>query len=430
MSGPERARGAVASLQAAAYRGAAAWVLLYHRVAAGLGDEPRRTRYSERLGRWAGFEASAGPLVWVHAASVGEVAVAAVLIGGLRRTRSGLRVLLTCNTATGRAAAQTAGADETRYLPLDHPRIVRAVIERVCPKLFIFVETEIWPHLLAELGRRGIPKVMVNARISERSYLRYLRVRAMLRGALGGVELFCVRDPESAARLERLGAPAPRLLTTGDMKFDAIEEAGSEDLLGPLAGGDAVVVAASTREGEEALLLEAFAPLADQGLRLVLAPRHPERARAVSRLAIERGLRVLAWSTAVGTGEQPVSQWQVLVVDSVGQLRGFMKAARGVFVGGTLVPVGGHNLLEPASFGVPVAVGPHLANVRSQAASLAANDALSVVDGPEALSALWVDWLARPEMARANGRRALEAVEQGRGALERTLEALTPYLGA
>lgn len=430
-----------AGLEAGIYRMAAAAVLLYHRavLAMGLADEATRSRYRERLGIWANFDRSeaktgTGPVIWMHAASVGEVVVATVLVAGLRRTCPTARILLTCNTATGREAAASVGADELRYFPVDHPRVVSSVVDMVGPALFIFVETEIWPTLLTELEKRGVPTAMVNARISERSYPRYRLARALLGRVLAGVDLFCVRDRDSFERLAGLGAPSSRTHLTGELKFDVFAGGGlaatTEDLLGPLMAGQPAVVAASTREGEEELVLEAFSCVLATGraLRLVLAPRHAERSGEVARLAAQLGLSVLLWTQAREAHPADRSAWEVLVVDSVGELRGFMKSALGVFVGGTLVPVGGHNLLEPAAFALPVAAGPYLANVAYQAGPLRDNQALASVEDAEALSRVWLDWLDRPEAAQAAGQRALEVVERGRGALARTLAALEPYL--
>ncbi len=431
MSGSPGPTGRGARVQLLLYRLAAALVVLYHRAALPLVGDSKRSRYAERLGLWDGPRPDGGSVIWIHAASVGEVAVASVLVAGLRGLRPQSRILLTCNTATGRSAAASAGADELRYFPIDHPAVVASVLDRVAPALFIFIETEIWPALLAELERRALPAVMVNARVSERSYPRYLRVRALVGRVLGGVRLFCVRDRESLERLTALGAEPGRTCLTGDLKFDSVPPAAGADLLGPLTEDEPAVVAASTREGEEEVLLEALEQVHGAGrrLRLVLAPRHPERSATVTRLASERGLAVLRWSEVPEAGGQDRPAWDVLVLDSVGQLRSFMRGAVGVFVGGTLVPVGGHNLLEPASFGVAVASGPHLANVNSQARALADNDALVRVDDAAGLARLWSDWLDRPGAAREAGRRALDVVEAGRGALARTLKALEPYLG-
>lgn len=390
----------------------------------------RRPVLDERLGRWSGPISAGRDVVWLHAASVGEVGVARVLVERLRRERPTAHLLLTCNTPTGRAAALEAGVDEVRYFPLDHPAVVAGVVARAEPSLFVFVETEIWPALLLELAARGVATVMVNACVSARSFSRYRRVRALIGAALGGVSLVCGRDEESLQRLLSLGVDPARALVVGDLKFDGVgpdEVEGAGDLLAGLTGADAVLLAASTHAGEDEQVLAAFDRVcAEHGAsRLVLAPRHPQRSAAVLELARSGSRTAVAWSELARSRS---ADWRVLVVDSTGELRGFMRSSVGAFVGGTLVDVGGHSLVEPSAFGLPTVAGPHLGGVADQADGLRACDALTVVDDAEGLAGCWQRWLADAPAAAAAGRRARAFVEGHRGALDRTLDAMRPLL--
>ena len=386
-----------------------------------------RQTLGERLGHWQP-PATRGPVVWLHAASVGEVRIAGALARELKKRREDLVLVLSCNTATGRLAAEAFELDRIFYLPLDHPRVVGMVLDRLKPVLFVFVETEIWPTLLSELARRSVASVLVNARISSRSFPVYRRVRAVVAPVLASVSLVLARDEESASRLLELGLPASRMKVSGDIKFDSLSAADvrdTRDLLEPYALAEAVLLAASTRDGEEAAVVGAYVRVLDDhpGTRLVVAPRHPERVGAVESEARQKDLRCVRWSRA-----QPGQDWDVLIVDSVGQLRGFMKASLGCFVGGTISRIGGHNLLEPAAFGLPVVCGPHLDNVRDQAELLERAGALILVTDPADLARVWSGWLADPDGARASGARGQGVVATSSGALASTAAAVVELL--
>jgi 3-deoxy-D-manno-octulosonic-acid transferase len=354
------------------------------------------------------------------------VLAAAPLIARIRRACPPARLVLTCQTEAGCAAGRGTAADDTRFFPVDTRATVDRVINLLDPRVFVFVETELWPSLLLHLAERDVPAVMVNASVSQRSYSRYRRVRSLMSAALGTVAAVCARDQVSRERLVSLGADAARARVTGDLKMDAL----SADAVGAtpdlLAEVDApVLVAASTHEGEEEAVLDAFTSVRARhaGVRLVLAPRHVDRAPVAIRLARDRSLAV-----AVRSAPPLRSAWDVLVIDTTGELRGFMKKAYAVFVGGSFDTVGGHNLLEPAAFGAPVATGPGLDGVREQADLLASADALAIVGDAEALAERWSAWLDDPQAARGYGLRALGVVRAHAGALERTWAALGPLL--
>jgi 3-deoxy-D-manno-octulosonic-acid transferase len=437
-----RAAGAVVR-----FRGAAAVELTVYRVAGMLArivvillragaaaESVRWVSLGERLGRWVPRPdrpaSDERATVWIHAASVGEVMVAGPLVAALRAQWPELRLVVTSNTATGRRVAETLGVDEARFLPIDEPRAVAGALESARPDLFVFVETEIWPVLLAELAKRGTPCAMVNARISDRSFPRYRLVASLMRAVLSYVAVACVRDRASYERLVALGVRRERTILAGDLKLDALDAREVErtpDLLADLRGGHPVLLAASTHEGEDEVVLEAFGRVKHRHrtARLVVAPRHPERAAAVEALAVRAGFVASRW-----TRFDAASAWDVLVVDTTGELRGFMPSATGAFVGGSLVDAGGHNVVEPAAFALPVAVGPYLDNVREPAGAMAETGCLRVVHDAAELAGLWGSWLDDAEAARESGRRGRAFVDAHRGALARTLEALVPWLPA
>jgi 3-deoxy-D-manno-octulosonic-acid transferase len=389
----------------------------------------RLIRLGERAGRYDGpaFAAEGGPVIWLHAASVGEVRAAEPLLAALRSRRRDARFILTCQTATGLALAAGLGAHETRYFPLDCRFAVRRFLSRFKPSLFLFVEAEIWPRLLLELSAAGVPSAMVGARVSEASFRRYRRVRGLFEPALATLACVCARDDASLRRLLALGVPPARIHLCGDIKLDALDEAAVERTPNALAGattGIRVLFAVSTHDGEEAILLDAFSRVHREHstARLVLAPRHPRRAEEVCAIAASQG-RVARWSR-----DGRADGWDVLVIDTTGEARTFFPAAECAFVGGTFVEVGGHNLAEPAAFGVPCAVGPHLDAVRHQAELLEAAGALVVVENAEGLARVWSTWLRDSTEAQRIGRAARTAVAAHRGAIGRTVAALEPLL--
>ncbi len=435
---------------------AAAW----YRVCLPFAGGERRRLVAERLGRWPaaavstpasvpapaptpgrralspmlGARAPGAPApervkVWVHAASVGEVAVARPLLRALQA--AGARIILTTNTTTGQAGAVGEGVDEIRYFPVDWPPILKRVFSRAEARLLILVETELWPGLLAGARARGVPVVVINARLSDRSWPRYRRLRAALAPAMVAITAVCAREEVSAGRWRELGVAPGRVTVVGDLKFDALSRAAvaaTPDLLAGLHADAAVLVAASTHDGEEAAVLDALVQVRAAGHRsgLVLAPRHPERADAVEALVRERGLACVRWSRSRGA----VGSFDVLLLDTVGDLRGFLAGARAVFVGGTLVSIGGHNVLEPAAFGAPVLVGPYTANVTDTVVALAQVGALEEVADVDGLARAWAELVADPDEARRRGAAGARLVAGSGGALTRTMAVLRPVLDA
>ena len=383
----------------------------------------------DRMGGAAGrLPAASGPAIWIHAVSVGEAMAARALVAPLKARLPGHRVFLSTTTLTGQAIArEVEGADGVFYAPFDFRRSVRRTLDRLRPALLVLVETEIWPNLIHEARLRGARVAMVNGRISPRSFPRYRRVRALLAPVLAEFDLFLMQGEAHRARLVAMGAPAQRVQVSGNLKYDSLARPDPPPALRRALGQDGaappLLVAGSTMDGEEQAVLSAFAAVRRRhpAARLILAPRRPERFAEAAQAAAAAGLRV-ARRTAL-----PADGWRegdVLVLDTVGELAQVYALADVVFVGGSLVPRGGHNVLEPAVAAKPIVVGPHMENFQEIAAALLAEGGMVQVRDAagltEALSSLFDDAARRGEL----GRRAREVVERNRGALERTVEAL------
>jgi 3-deoxy-D-manno-octulosonic-acid transferase len=332
---------------------------------------------------------------------------------------------MTTVTATGAQLVRDRlpGRATHRYFPVDLPGPVGRAVDTVRPEFCIVMETELWPNFLRALGRRRIPAIVANGRISDRSFRRYRWVRGLMRRVLAEVAVFGMQSDEDARRIIALGAPAARVVVTGNLKTE-LTPAGAGDQGWPrrlgLVPGDLLWVAGSTHRGEEALVLEAFATVraGSPRLRLLVAPRHPERAPEVERLAAERGLDTARRSVLGDDGAAAA----VVVLDTVGELAGLYAFADVVFVGGSLVPAGGHNMLEPALASKPVLFGPHTENFRDSARLLLdAGAAIVATDGPSLareLGRLLDEGALRARMGQAG----FAAVTARRGGVNATLD--------
>jgi 3-deoxy-D-manno-octulosonic-acid transferase len=369
--------------------------------------------------------------LWIHAVSVGEVGVAATLA---RALPPDLPLVITTVTPTGQERARAAFAGRpgaaVAYLPFDLGFAVRRFFDRFHPRALVLIEGDYWPLVLDEARRRGLPVAVANGRVGDRSFGRMLRLRRFLAPLFGHVGRFGVQSAQDRDRLTALGVPAERIAVTGNLKFETPEPQLAPELearVRALAAGRPVLLAGSTMPGEEEQVLDAFERLGGGGRALlVIAPRHPERWDEVDRLLAGRPVPALRRSRL--PEGQETQNAAVLLLDSLGELAGLYRLASAAFIGGTLVPTGGHNPLEPARFGVPTAVGPSMHNFRDMAESFDRARAWRRVADAAELAAAWGGWLDDPAAAREQGERAARLLEENRGALERTRDLLRPLL--
>jgi 3-deoxy-D-manno-octulosonic-acid transferase len=375
---------------------------------------------------------------WVHAVSVGEAIAAGPLVEGLRRLHPELPLVMTTVTSTGAQVVRDrfAGLATHRFFPLDLPSVTRRAVAAINPAFLICMETELWPNTLRTLAARGVPVMIANGRISDRSYRRYRLVRRFMTSVLDDVRVFAMQSDEDARRIIALGAQPERVVVTGNIKVDApvADPAGSVDLwrrLLGLAPGQRVWVAGSTHAGEETLVLDAHrAALAEcPELVLVIAPRHPERTREVLALVERRGwpsVRRSELPAAVTSTDAPVPP--VVILDTIGELAMLYSIADVVFVGGSMVPMGGHNVLEAAQRHKPVLVGPHTGNFREAVGLLEAVGAALVVRDASELSRELRRLLNDQDLRLKLGDAGYEAVASRHGAVRETLDLVGRYL--
>lgn len=389
-----------------------------------------RERWDERRGR-AALPAWVRGGVLIHAASMGELQAALPLVRALRQARPALPLLLTCSspTASARIEALVGEGVHHVYLPFDTPAAVHRFLAAADPRLLVVVETELWPQLLTQAQARGCAVVLASGRLSAASARRYARFGRTTRTLLAALDALLVQDEAARGRFLRLGAAPARLAVTGSLKFDTPLPPDHGERVAALRaalGGRTLWVAASTHEGEEALLLDAAHRLRDAapGLLLVLVPRHPQRFDAVAALLAASGLR---WQRR--SAGQPVdAATEVLLVDAMGELTAWMAIAHAVFMGGSLVPVGGHNPLEAMQFGVPLLAGRERFNFAEAFAALQQVDALRTVADGAQIAAVLADWQREPAAAQAVGARGRALFERSGGACARTLQSLLAVL--
>ena len=398
-----------------------------------------REGLGERLGRVPQALRSAGmqnkPVIWLHAVSVGEVLAISRLVQEIEAAFPAYALLISTTTRTGQELAQARfGVERVFYCPLDLPWAVRAYLKALQPRMLILAETEFWPNLLNGSFRRGLPVAVVNARISDRSWPRYQMLRHLWRPILGRLSRVLAQSDIDAQRLIALGCLPKRVSVSGNLKFDvrAAQVAEATGLLKALGPARRFLVAGSTLEGEESLLLEAWPRLlsAQPDLVMVLAPRHPERFAAVAGLLETSGvswIRRSTWKGKPASSIAPLKPGQVVLLDTIGELASVYAIAAVAFVGGSLVPAGGHNPLEPAQFGVPTVIGPHYANFRAITEDLRAHDAIRIAPQDD-LAAVLIDLLSHREDAQKMGERSRQVFEQQAGATARSIDALREIL--
>jgi 3-deoxy-D-manno-octulosonic-acid transferase len=397
----------------------------------------RYEKYLGSLGQRLGylpisFNVDGEQSIWIHAVSVGEALTVRALAEDLKARYPRLRLFLSTTTIAGQQVARRSLqhiVDAVFYFPFDWTFTSRRTLTLVNPRLFIMMETEIWPNLLRLCRRRGVKTVLVNGRISSRSYPRYRLIRPFFRRVLDDVDRFCMQSEESARRLIDLGADPSRVTVTGSLKFDSLEIPMPTSHGRPrdrvlrffrISANRPVIVAGSTMRGEEAAILRAFARVKTTmvSAMLVLAPRQPERFGEVERLAREAGF------VATRRSELPIDaepRADVVVLDTIGELAQLYQLATAVFVGGSLVDHGGHNILEPAIFGKPIVFGPHMQNFTEIAEAFVTNGAAVQLETERDLEEALLGLLSDPVRRARLGAAARALVEANRGAKEKTL---------
>ena len=395
----------------------------------------RNSAYWGRIGERFGLGARIGSqrgCVWVHAVSVGEVQAAVPIVKALKGRYPEETIVVTSTTPTGAARVSKAfgGGVVHRYFPFDFPGAVARFLDRIEPRVAIIMETEIWPNLLAQCRLRGVPVILANVRLSERSATGYRRFRRLFAPALGGVAGVAVQSGEDARRIASIGAPPGVIDVTGSTKFDIPMLASLREEAAALrrtwGSSRGIWIAASTHDGEETLVLNAFERVLDRlpGSLLVLVPRHPERFRDVAAQVRRRGF------TPVMRSRRPLdcSGARVFIGDTMGELPLFYAAADVAFVGGTLVARGGHNVLEPAALGLPVLLGPYVFNFAEISRRLVEAGGAQTISDSADLGEAVIGYLKDADLRHTTGAKGRAFVESNRGAGERVLAMISLHL--
>jgi 3-deoxy-D-manno-octulosonic-acid transferase len=398
----------------------------------GLRDRTYWRNFGERFGFGPALPQSC---IWVHAVSVGEVQASAALVNSLRELYPDIPIVVTTFTPTGAGRARTLFKDraQVRYLPFDLPGAVRRFFKRIQPRIAVIFETELWPNLYHECGRRRVPLVLASARLSARSVDRYRRLGALFRETLAQGVVVAAQGEVDATRFKALGSDPGNTHVTGNLKFDFsvppdIAERGGA-LRAYYAGSRPVWVAGSTHGGgEEEALIEAQKIIRGRlpGALLVIAPRHPNRFGEVAAQLVSRGVRFVRRSQTPAAGA--IAAAEILLLDSLGELLDFYAGSDVAFVGGSLVPIGGHNLLEPAALGLPILTGPNTANSAEVARLLIERGAAEVVRNPQELADRVVALLSDPDARSRMGSQGRAFVDANKGALQKLLGLVIPLI--
>lgn len=373
--------------------------------------------------------------IWIHAVSVGEVLAAEPFITALRARMPQQSWVITTVTPTGQSVAARlirGPQDQLLYLPWDLGPLVSRAIRTIRPRLFISLETELWPALFDRLSRAQVPIFIINGRISPSAYRRYLWIRPFIAQVLECADGVLTQSVEDARRFAALGAAKDRIVVAGNMKWDSLagEPVSSEALVlrkeMKLSAGEILWTAGSTHSGEEKIILEVYRELKTKypQLRLLIAPRHPERTVEVENEVKRQEFssqRRSVWKQALGTDGDGGSDQSVLLLDTLGELKAFYQISDIVFVGGSLIPKGGHNLVEPALFKRPILTGPHLFNFQAIAERLASAGAMAIVGTPQELGKRVEQLIQKPDLRREVGEKAYGTLLQHRGATTRTV---------
>ncbi|MDX6613813.1 MAG: 3-deoxy-D-manno-octulosonic-acid transferase [Blastocatellia bacterium] len=401
------------------------------------------TGFGERLGNLPQLANSTRPRIWIHCVSVGETQAARPLVSALRRRFPSHNLVVSTTTLTGQKVARDVfrnDAEAVFYFPFDWAWTTRRVLRKVNPAVVLLMETELWPRLLRECRKREVPISIVNGRISATSYRRYKWIRSFVTRVLNDLSFALMQSEPDAERIRQLGMEPQRVTVTGNLKFDLVGGADEQSLTAELRtrfgfnDRDRLIVAASTHDTEERLILEALRELKDaghNGLRLVIAPRHPER---FSNVATVLDSSRLNWIRRTSPPAEADQNCDVVLLDTVGELLAVYPLASVVFVGGSISPNGGHNILEPAASGACVVTGAHTANFSAIVSAFVAADAIvqladvSAEEAPKQLAKVFKDLLADGEGRQRIGLRGQALCESNRGATERTIDLLAPLL--
>lgn len=412
-------------------------VVLLRLIWSGFSNRDYWHRWTERFGL-AHMRAGSRPLVWLHAVSVGEVQAALPLVQRLLDDYPQYPLLVTTVTPTGSSMVRQklGAAVQHCYLPYDLPHVVKRFLERLRPAALIILETEIWPNLYHHCHARGINIMLVNARLSEKSFSGYRKIAGFTRHVLNNIDLIAAQSEADAQRLAALGADRSRLMVTGNLKFDVVLPGNVREhgrSIREVWGRDRPIwIAASSHEGEEPVILAAHRQIIDKfpDCLLVLAPRHPERSSGLQELSAGRGLTTLCKSRAYDNNRNINNGGlQVFILDTIGELLDYYAAADVAFVGGSLLPAyGGHNVLEPAALGVPVVTGIYTANFREIIRQLCEKQAVFQVADGEELAQRVMQLLDDADLRRQMGQAGADLVRQNQGSAGRIMEMVSKFL--
>jgi 3-deoxy-D-manno-octulosonic-acid transferase len=390
-----------------------------------------RARWGERFGHVGPF--AQRPRIWMHAVSVGETIAAAPLVRALKAAHPDHAILITSTTPTGSSQVKRLFGDEVEhcYLPYDLPHVLRRFLQRIQPRILIVMETELWPNLFAACQARNIPVLVVNARLSERSFRGYRKILPLIRPTLSAIQVLA-QTADDAARFRSLGAPGGQVSVAGNLKFDQGVPVGAPEegraLREQLGSSRRIWIAASTHTGEDAPILQAHRHLLAKqpDALLIIVPRHPERFDEVASLVASMGFSFQRRSST-GAADKAI---EVFVGDTLGEMMLFYAASDIAFVGGSLVETGGHNPLEPAALGLPVITGPHWFNFSGIYPELLTCGAARQVSDSDELAARLVEWFEDEELRREAGEAGRQVVARNRGALENILTEIKSCLNA
>ena len=398
------------------------------------------TGLSQRLGSLPVIAPSDYPIVWLHCVSVGETEAARPFVREFLDRLPSYRLVVSTTTVTGQKLARTLYGHRAAlvfYFPIDWAWTVRRVLRRIKPSALFVMETELWPRLFRECHARSIPVALLNGRISPTSFRRYKLTGSFMRRVLDDLSIAMMQSEQDATRIRELGLPAERILVPGNLKFDVAETALDDAVTNELRvrfqidGKRAVIVAASTHAPEESVVLEAFKQIKYRDARVIIAPRHPERFDDVALLVKNSGL---TWSRRSHACSASDATCEVILLDSIGELRAIYALADIAFVGGSIAPHGGHNVLEPAARGVCVVTGAHTQNFAAVTKALRDEDAIVQIpeiptsEASTKLAAVLLELLSDERRRREISKRARLVCSQNRGATERTIEAIAKIL--